>query len=53
MKRKNQFEHLSSPNARINILLEHFCFFHRPVTPDIHEDTDSKYINKPNPVHQL
>lgn len=53
MKQRNQFDRFSSQNDRINILLEHFCFFHRPTTSDIDEQTDSKYINKPNPIHQL
>lgn len=30
--RHNPFDHYSSRNARINILLENFHFFHRPTT---------------------
>ena len=49
----NPFDHYSSRNARINILLENFHFFHRPTTSAMDEKVDPKYIGKSNPMHQL
>ena len=51
--RHNPFDHYSSRNARINILLENFHFFHRPTTSAMDEKVDPKYIGKSNPMHQL
>lgn len=51
--RHNPFGHYSSRNARINILLENFHFFHRPTTSAMDEKVDPKYIGKSNPMHQL
>ena len=52
--RHNPFDHYSSRNARINILLENFHFFHRPTTSAMDEKVDPKYIGKSNaPTVQL
>ena len=51
--RHNPFDHYSSRNARINILLANFHFFHRPTTSAMDEKVDPKYIGKSNPMHQL
>lgn len=53
MKDSSFFDRFNSQNDRINIRLENFEFFHRPITDDLTEPNDFKYIEKPNPVHQL
>lgn len=53
MKTSSFFNRFNSQNDRINIRLENFQFFHRPITDDPTEPNDFKYIEKPNPVHQL
>lgn len=53
MKTSSFFDRFNSQNDRINIRLENFQFFHRPITDDLTEPNDFKYIEKPNPVHQL
>lgn len=53
MKNSTFFDRFNSQNDRINIRLENFQFFHRPITDDLTEPNDFKYIEKPNPVHQL
>lgn len=50
---KNRFLHLRSDNARINIKMKEFYFFHRPITGDDGEEVASKYIEKSNPLHQV
>lgn len=53
MKKNTPFDRFNSQNDRINISLENFQFFHRPITDDPEEPTDLKYIEKANPLHQL
>ena len=53
MKTSSFFDRFNSQNDRINIRLENFQFFHHPITDDPTERNDVKYIEKPNPVHQL
>lgn len=48
--KSNINECYSSRNKRINILLEHFHFYHQPSSD---EDVDPKYISRQNPEHQL
>lgn len=40
-------------NVRVNIRLDNFHFFHRPITGIGDEEEDEKYIGRPNPLHQL
>lgn len=44
------YDHYSSRNKRINILLEHFRYYHQPSSEG---DVDPKYIGRRNPEHQL
>lgn len=48
--KSNTYDHLSSRNKRINILLENFHFYHQPTSD---KEEDPKYINRHNPEHQL
>lgn len=50
---KNRFSNFKSDNARINIKMGNFHFFHRPVTGDDGEEMDKKYIEKSSPLHQV
>lgn len=49
----NIFFRHSSNNDRINIRMENFNFFHRPMTGEEGEKEDSKYITPVNAFHQL
>lgn len=45
--------HLGTGNVRINIRLDNFHFFHRPITGAPEEESDGKYIDRANPIHQV
>lgn len=49
----NRSSDLGPANVRINIRLDNFHFFHRPLTGDPDEEEDGKYIGRSNPLHQL
>lgn len=49
----NKFLDFSSFNHRINIPLENFGFFHRPITGEEDEVVDGKYIEQRNATHHL
>lgn len=44
---------LGPANVRINVRLDNFHFFHRPITGALDEEEDGKYIERSNPIHQL
>lgn len=50
---QHEFSDFSSDNARINVRLENFHFFHRPISPEGEEATDGKYMEQRNATHQL
>lgn len=50
---QSKFLDFSSRNDRINIRLENFHFFHRPITAEEDEAADGKYIEQANATHQL
>lgn len=45
--------HLGTGNVRVNIRLDNFHFFHRPITGEPDEAPDGKYIDRANPIHQI
>jgi len=53
MTTPSRFSKFSSINVRINIPLENFSFFHRPITGEEDEAVDGKYMEQRNPTHRL
>lgn len=53
MNRISRYSTLRSDNNRINVRLNNFHFFHRPITDEEDEVMDDKYMEPRNASHQL